>query len=75
MGRVKNQHFVPQSYLERFTVPSGKLFVFDKPRRAVFQTGPRNLASEQGFYDLPPDFSVDAQAVEKTFRNYILDKP
>lgn len=66
-NRVKNQHYVPQSYLERFTAESGNVFVFDKPTRKVFLTSARNIASENGFYDLPPDASADAQAVEKAF--------
>ncbi len=73
MGRVKNQHYVPQSYLQRFCSAEGKIFVFDKvkfsdkPEKSVFPSAVRNIASENGFYDLPPDFSADAQAVEKTF--------
>jgi len=67
MGQVKNQHYVPQSFLERFMSADENVFVFDKASRKVFATGVRNLASEQGFYNLPPDVSSDHQAVEKTF--------
>lgn len=66
-NRVKNQHYVPQSYLGRFAAESGDMFVFDKATKTVFLTGARNIASENGFYDLPPDASADAQAVEKAF--------
>src|SRR5262249_42226664 len=50
--------------------PDGRsLFVFDKAQKRSFRTGVANIASEQRFYDLPPNptGAADSQVVEKTF--------
>jgi hypothetical protein len=69
MSRVKTQHYVPRSYLTRFTCDGRSLFVFDKIQGRTFQTGIANVACENYFYDLPEDdvteIEVDPQAVEK----------
>lgn len=36
MSKVKNQHFVPQSYLKRFSV-NDQLFVYDKVINKTFE--------------------------------------
>lgn len=73
--KTKHQHFVPQSYLMRFTDQKNMLYVFDKtqPGKEPFHTSPRNVAGARYFYDikakdfdnLPDDF--DEQAAEKMF--------
>lgn len=63
MQRVRAQHYVPQSYLRRFT-PDGKLlWVFDKTTGSTFRSSVHNVAQENGFYDLPGDVG---QTVERT---------
>lgn len=46
------QHYVPRFYLERFININGKLWVFNKIRNQIFQTSPKNIAGEIGFYDI-----------------------
>lgn len=60
--RVKNQHYVPQAILRRFTGDEGQLYVYDKWERRKFSSPTRNVASENGFYDAQLGdtfFSVD----------------
>lgn len=59
--KVKNQHIVPQSYLERFTAARSQTWAFDKTNRKVFLTTVRNVASETYFYDFP------SEMIEKAF--------
>jgi hypothetical protein len=50
--RTKLQHYVPQFLLRNFA--SGKqhrLYVFDKLNGRSFNSNPRNVAAESGFYD------------------------
>ena len=51
MSKIKRGHYVPQSYLERFTNPSGKFYAFDKSEQQKFETYPTNLAVKSYFYD------------------------
>jgi len=64
----KKQHYVPQSYLKRFSTDGRSVFVFDKFKRRVFRTNVSNVASERYFYDFPVEttdnLNVDAQLVE-----------
>lgn len=53
MGRVKNQHYVPRSYLKNFANEKGQLWVYDKERDAVFRSNITNVASQRYFYDIP----------------------
>ena len=64
MSKIKNEHYVPQSYLRKFTSDGKFLFVFDKTtkRSLLHHTNIKKLACEGGFYDLPGD---DSQLVEK----------
>lgn len=50
------QHYVPQSYLKRFTHNGKLLFVFDKFTKEVRPANTRDVAQERYFYDIPPDF-------------------
>jgi len=43
-------HYVPSSYLRRFTDERGRLWVFDKATGKAFWSSPRNIAKEEGFY-------------------------
>jgi uncharacterized protein DUF4238 len=68
MTKVKNQHYVPQCYLERFTSDRGQVFVFDKVERRSYATNVRNAASETYFYD----FSA---GIQKEVEDWLADLP
>jgi hypothetical protein len=68
MTKVKNQHYVPQCYLERFTRDRGQVFVFDKVERRSYVTNVRNAASETYFYD----FSAE---IQKEVEDWLADVP
>lgn len=73
MRDVINQHFVPQSYLKRFNNMRDRIHVFDKVKKATFETDVRNVASGRYFYDIPPNLAKDPshiQLVERTFSKY-----
>jgi hypothetical protein len=72
MSRRSAHHYVPQWYLERFCDSDGKITVYDKWESRTFQTVPRNVAQEVGFYRLPPPpknavgrQGLDVEAIEK----------
>lgn len=53
MPVARNQHYVPQCYLKRFTEDGASIFVFDKKTSKAFgPTDVRNVASEKGFFDV-----------------------
>ena len=54
-GTTKNQHFVPQSYMERFG-ENGQISVyFKEDGRLLSNQSPRNYASERYYYDTSKD--------------------
>lgn len=55
MTDKKNQHYVPQSYLARWTDESDLLDVFKKETGVTFRSIPRNVASQNYFYDAAGD--------------------
>lgn len=67
--RTKQEHYVPQSYLRRFTIDGKSIHVLDKPDLRTFTTNVRNIAGETGFYDLPSEraegMGIDPQVAEK----------
>jgi hypothetical protein len=65
MQRVKNQHYVSQFCLRRFTMDGTRTWVFDKPTKRSFPRNVDEIASEERFYDLSPKFSQDFQVMEK----------
>ena len=80
MTTPRRHHYVPQSYLRRFSRGS-KIAVYDKPTGRIFRCNMSNVAVQQGFYHLPdrpvPDPSnpglalrVDPQAVERLLSDY-----
>lgn len=66
MQRTKNQHYVSQFHLKKHTLDGSTIWVFDKESRRVFSTDTRNVASENGFYDLTPEFSSSPKAADET---------
>lgn len=69
MSQTKTQHYVPQSYLSRFTSRNNAVFVFDKIQGKIFETNIINVACENYFYDVPKamvdEIDFDPQLVEK----------
>jgi hypothetical protein len=64
----RNQHFVPQFYLRRFTQTANIIWVFDKVRRRSWKKSIPNVASEDWFYEtgsVPPASNHD-QVVENS---------
>ena len=57
--RTKQEHFVPQSYLRRFTSDGKSIHVLNKPDLRIFTTNVRNIAGEKGFYDLASEEAKD----------------
>lgn len=71
--KTKNEHYVPQGYLEKFTEDGKHIYVLDKhkqPAQRVYKTNIRNVASETYFYDFHPDIQQDhpnPQVIEHLF--------
>lgn len=70
----KNQHYVPQSYLENFSLNPNKnqkqIFVFDKFTQTKFPNNIKNIPLERYFYDFPENLVLpgeDPQKVENFF--------
>lgn len=66
MGKVKNGHYVPRSYLKYFANKKSKdnyqIYVFDKiDKKGGFPTNTKNVASEGYFYNLPLDLMPNSE--------------
>ena len=49
----KKQHYVPQAYLESWSVPDKhQVYVYNKMQRKTYLTGIDNIANERYFYDI-----------------------
>ncbi|WP_079529960.1 DUF4238 domain-containing protein [Halobacillus hunanensis] len=59
---VKNQHYVPQFYLNYFANKNGRIFVYDKINEKKFPSNSRGIASEGYFYDI---IKGKMQSIEK----------
>ncbi len=66
---VKNQHYVPQSYLRNFADKRDMIFVFNKFTQNLFRSNVSNVASETYFNDFPSDSerAERKQEMEKLF--------
>lgn len=54
-GKTKNQHYVPQSYINRFSDPQNKICVYNiKENKIITSQNSRNWASERYYYDVTP---------------------
>ena len=65
--KTKKQHYVPQSYLRRFSPDGTHVFVFDKVLRRSFSQAIKSVAQENCFYDVPQNDGSqwDEQEAEK----------
>jgi Protein of unknown function (DUF4238) len=60
MDETKNQHYVPQAYLNRSTDDGQRVWVYDMVEGKVFRSHVRNITSLRFFYDMPRE--IEAQA-------------
>ena len=75
--KVKKEHYVPQSYLERFAKKGKKLFVYDKYVQRIRPANIRDVAEEKYFYDIPEHLiteefarrGIHPQIIEKILGN------
>ncbi len=51
--KTQREHYVPRSYLERFTYDGDHLYVFDKFSKEIRPANKRDVAQERYFYDIP----------------------
>lgn len=76
MPSYENQHFVPQSYLRRFSPDKNRkrVYVYDKVLgRSLGLVGIRSVANKSFFYDIPLDaikqgFNMDPHLEEKALQ-------
>lgn len=59
--KVKNEHYVPVSYLKNFTSEKEQINVFDKFTGRRFRTNVTNVASEMYFYDTRDELESEHQ--------------
>jgi hypothetical protein len=74
--RDRRDHILPQGYLEGFTIPSkpGRLWVHDIERRDWFESSPKAVAAERGYYDYSEGSKPDATA-DQAFAEFEIDFP
>lgn len=65
---VKNEHYIPKFYLERFS-KNGKIFVYDLINDKIFPTNIRKVGSKNYFYDLEPEILKKILAEYKELTN------
>jgi hypothetical protein len=68
MNIVKNQHYVPRFYLERFAFEEEQIHVFDKTSGRCFPNNVKNVACEKYFYDIPDKYlweGAEFQLIER----------
>lgn len=59
---MRNQHYVPQFYLNYFSDNNNVIYVYDKATLRQFTSNSRGIASQQFFYDI---FKGEFQYIEK----------
>ncbi|GAB6496563.1 hypothetical protein OA45_00064 [Bacillus sp. UMTAT18] len=74
MGRVKNEHYVPQSYLKAFANNKEQLFVYDKIKKTSYINKVNKVAAEGKFFDLPLPEGVSIPEVEKMNKEQLIEK-
>lgn len=68
--RNRNDHILPQGYLDGFTGPDGFLQVYDVANQKwAFQSNTKNVSCERGFYDYSKDVNPD-QTADQAFQEY-----
>jgi hypothetical protein len=67
MEKPRRQHYIPQSYLNRFAATKGQLVVFDFFNERKFVTSPQNVAHIRDFYYADVNDAANANIVESYF--------
>jgi hypothetical protein len=65
MGKTKRQHYVPQSYLRRFSTDGKQISVYDKVLKKGFSDGIRNVAQETGFNEVVKETGATGTLTEE----------
>jgi hypothetical protein len=68
---TKNQHYVPQFYLRRWSQNGKQIHVFDKVLSKHFTDSIVNVASEAGFFDIP---WMDERAKAEGVANQLMEE-
>ena len=69
LGNIKNQHYIPQMYLNRFIEGENKLTVWNMSKDIILQRqSSRNYASIKYYYDSTQEELE--KALNETFRIY-----
>lgn len=58
-NKKKDQHYVPQMYLRRFTDSHNQVYVYDLEKKRGYRNLPRKFAFEKYFYDLDPSSTYE----------------
>jgi hypothetical protein len=69
-ARNRNDHILPQGYLDGFTGPDGFLQVYDiSAQKWAFRSNTKNVACERNFYEYSKDVNPD-QTADEAFQEY-----
>lgn len=74
MGRVKNEHYVPQSYLRSFANKKEQIFVYDKVKKASYINKVSQVASEGKYFDIPLHDGHNVPEIEKMNKEQTIEK-
>ncbi|WP_342601587.1 DUF4238 domain-containing protein [Peribacillus sp. FSL E2-0159] len=65
MSKVKNEHYVPQSYLKAFANKKEQIFVYDKIKKCSYVNKVSQVATEGKYFDIPLNKDVIIPEIEK----------
>lgn len=73
MGKVKNQHYIPQSYMRGFAFSQKKeWYVFTKiNQESIFPINIKNICTERYLYDVPELGNEKEQLIEKFYASNV----
>ncbi|MEW4315734.1 DUF4238 domain-containing protein [Bacillus thuringiensis] len=74
MGRVKNEHYVPQSYLRVFANNKEQLFVYDKMKKTSYVNKVNKVAAEGKYFDLPLPEGGSIPEIEMMNKEQLIEK-
>lgn len=74
MGRVKNEHYVPQSYLRSFANKKEQIFVYDKVKKVSYINKVSQVASEGKYFDIPLHDGLNVPGIEQMNEEQTIEK-
>ncbi|MED3681835.1 DUF4238 domain-containing protein [Bacillus thuringiensis] len=74
MGRVKNEHYVPQLYLKAFANEKNQLFVYDKVKKTCYINNIDKVAAEGKYFDMPLPDGANIPEIEKMNKEQLIEK-